>query len=143
MALSWAKKGTCDLTDPEPTNELQGQRHPGLARDRRMAGEKHHAELVVIERRHLAFQQRLRGHGRRPVFVRFADHDLFVGDDSLMAQAVQGTIAGHSKQPGRRVVRNAAKGPLLKGRQHGVLNRFFGECEVPAPKRAGQRRNHL
>jgi len=56
---------------------------------------------------------------------------------TVPAEQVDGAPLGHGRQPGTRVRGHTGSGPLLQGRDQGVLGQFLGQADVAGV--AGQR----
>ena len=111
-----------DLAHRQARDAAQGQRHPRLGRERRMAAGEEQLQLVVVQRGLLEELE----------VVAHVSHQLggVRGGDLLVAQAVERLAPRGGRQPGTGAVRRAAAVPLDRRGHERVLDDVLGECEV-------------
>src|SRR5436190_23034369 len=105
-----------------------------------MTASEDHSELIVFNLR-VGKEFSAFGSVCRPLELR-RDFVLFFPKDRLPSQNIQGAILSDLQDPGRRVFRNIAIGPLLQSFHHRVLNNVFSELKVVEPENSGKSRNH-
>jgi hypothetical protein len=106
-----------DLGRRQAADEPQCQRHPGLRRQQRMAGDEHQPQHVV----------RL----GLPLLVQFPGELLLLALAQLgPADVVDGPALGDRHEPRAGVVRHARRRPLLQRGHERVLGQLLGEADV-------------
>ena len=128
-----------DFADAEAADNLQAERHAGIARERRMAAHENHPELVVPKL--LADAGIVRGVSRRA--CQLADNGLrLVAEDLVAPQGVNGHVVRDAKQPAGGVVRDSLVRPGLQRTEHRVLDGFLGERNVFGTEETRQAGHH-
>ena len=115
--------GAGDFLGGEVAHFPQGQRHPGVGGQRRVAAGEDQPQAVIFQLFFLA--------GRRHVLFQ-APGDLLLGgvEAGPSAQGVDGLEAAGGDQPGPGLFGNAVPWPLLHGGDEGVLQSLLGQIEI-------------
>ncbi len=117
---------TGDLGDGQPAEQPEGERHPRLRRQHRVAGGEDETQQVVahvvVERRGQVRVVDIRG---RP-----ADLGELLPVAGAPAQQVDGAVLGRRHQPGAGVVRHPVRRPPLQRDDQRVLGQLLGEADV-------------
>ena len=122
-----------DLLGGQPADQPERQGRPGLRRQRRVAGQEHQAQHVVLDVVDLVDEL---GHRDLREFVAQAGDLLAVPLGA--AERVDRPAFGHRHQPGAGVGRYAVARPRLQGGDERVLGEVLGEGEVAGhPGQAG------
>ena len=125
-----------DLRRGQPGQRAQGQRDPGLERQRRVAAGEHQPQPVVGNAAVVGLGLVGCGIGRQG---HGGDLPEFGGSDRLPAQHVDGAVTGGRGQPRARPAGDAVFRPPLQGHRERVLRAFLGE--VPVAGGPDQRRD--
>src|SRR5215831_8407588 len=92
-----------------------------------MAAGKHHAELIVPD---LHIKGGCVGRLIFPQLQEVGEFRSKVAKLIVAPQKIDGPIAGHPHEPGRRIFGNTANWPHLQGSAKCVLDYVFGKIEV-------------
>src|SRR6266571_5232445 len=125
-----------DLRRGQPGQRAQGQRDPGLQRQRRVTAGEYQPQPVVGHSAVVGLGVGSRGFGRQR---HGGDLPEFGGSDRFPAQHVDGAVAGRRGQPRARPAGNAVLRPALQRHRERVLRAFLGE--VPVARGPDQRRD--
>src|SRR5207302_2087884 len=112
---------TCDLRCGQSAQESERQRDLGLHGERRMAAGEHQSQTVVAHGTLL---------GRFTVRLKQRRLRLPIFPGRLATEAVDGPVARRGDDPSRRARRQPIRGPPLRRRREGVLNRILGDIDV-------------
>jgi hypothetical protein len=117
-----------DLPGRQPAQEPQGERHPRVGGEHRVAGREDEPQEVVVER--------IGGSGRDVDGLPCPELGVatqLLGlalRDLRTAQPVDAAVLGRGHEPGARVVRDARLGPLLEGGDERLLSQVLGHSDV-------------
>ncbi len=120
--------GAGDLANPEPADHLQGQHGLLVRRQRRVAGHEHERQRVVE-----AAGVGGLGEAQAPGGVLVEG-----GVARLVAQPVEGAVAGRHGEPAGRVPGHAVEGPAGQRRAEGLLDGILDDVEAGGAEQAGE-----
>ncbi len=108
--------------------------------DARLAAHENHAELVVPDP--VFVEGLVHGHRERPFAVeKFGEVRGERSPCPLAADRIYGAPTCRGEQPGRRILGNAARGPVLHRRDEGLLDDIFGELQIVRAQEAREHRD--
>jgi hypothetical protein len=120
------QEGAGDLRGLQAADEPQGQPHPRLEGERRVAAGEDQRQAVVGDGHGVVVL--LAGHG--PLELG-GQHRRLVGEALGAPQAVDRLVARRPGDPGGRLVRHAVARPALERDDEGLLDRLLGQVDVP------------
>ena len=132
------EKGAGNLADAEPAHGLERERHARVAREHRMARQKHHRELIVVGHRRLAAQPRIGG-ACGAAYPGAGNRVRAIRQPPFAAQDVERPMLRHLNQPGRRIRRHTGVRPRLQRLHERVLRDLLGQRHVPRAEDARER----